>query len=188
MIQPTRIRAATGADAAGIARVHVDSWRTTYRGLLPDAFLAELTYEARERTWRGILNAAGSREHTFVAERPPGAMLGFASGGPERTGDPAYQGELYAIYVLQPYQGQGLGRLLMRVVATALAEEGLRAMLLWVLADNHPARRFYEALGGRPVREIVDDFGGKPRLEIAYGWLDTSALLADGPSTTRHER
>jgi hypothetical protein len=33
------IRAATVSDAQEIARVHVASWLSTYRGLLPDDFL-----------------------------------------------------------------------------------------------------------------------------------------------------
>jgi len=37
------IRAATPTDAAGIAAVHVQSWRDTYAGLLPDEFLARMT-------------------------------------------------------------------------------------------------------------------------------------------------
>jgi hypothetical protein len=41
------IREAAPADAPGIARVHVDTWRTTYQGIVPDQFLARLSYEAR---------------------------------------------------------------------------------------------------------------------------------------------
>ena len=39
-----RIRAAKPADAGSLARVHVDSWRSTYTGILPDEFLAGLSY------------------------------------------------------------------------------------------------------------------------------------------------
>jgi hypothetical protein len=49
-----QIREATMADVAAIASVHVESWRTTYKGLLPDDYLANLTYAQREPRWRAI--------------------------------------------------------------------------------------------------------------------------------------
>ena len=39
MTEPVRIRAATPMDAAGIAAVHVETWRATYAGILPDNYL-----------------------------------------------------------------------------------------------------------------------------------------------------
>ena len=37
------IRRARPVDAAAIAAVHVAAWRSTYPGILPDAFLANLS-------------------------------------------------------------------------------------------------------------------------------------------------
>ena len=53
------IREATHADIPAIARLHVDSWRTTYKGILPDEFLADLNYEMRERQWQRTLSEEG---------------------------------------------------------------------------------------------------------------------------------
>ena len=180
------VREARPADVPGIARVHVDTWRTTYRGIVPDDYLDALSYEARERLWTRALErlaAAGEAGGTgnphagglFVAEAPGGEVVGFASCGREATGDPQYPDELYAIYVLDAWQGQGLGRRLARAVADRLAAAGLHAMLVWVLADN-PMRRFYEALGGRLLREKKVEIGGVALVEVAYGWPDTAAL------------
>ena len=177
------VREAHPTDAAGIARVHVDTWRATYRGIVPDDHLDSLTYEARERFWARTLerlaaHRAAGEAHPgglFVAEAPGRGVVGFAACGREATGDPQYPGELYAIYVLDAWQGQGLGRRLARAVADRLAAAGLHAMLVWVLADN-PMRRFYEALGGRLLREKQVEIGGVALDEIAYGWPDTAAL------------
>ena len=174
-----QIRPARPEDAAGIARVHVDSWRTTYRGLIPAAYLASLSYERREAMWRRRIQEAALTSMVFVAEGPAGEIVGFAAAGPERSGDPVYAGEVPAIYLLEAYQHRGIGRHLMRAVADHLAAHGMETMLLWVLAAN-PARQFYEALGGRPVRSHAIDIGGVTLDEIAYGWTDLAPLRSAG--------
>jgi hypothetical protein len=49
-------------------------------------------------------------------------------------------------------------------------------MILWVFADN-PARRFYEALGGKMIKESQFEIAGVTRYEVAYGWLDIRTIL-----------
>ena len=170
------IRQATMADVAAIARVHVESWRTTYKGLLPDDYLANLTYEQREPLWREILSKPVGHSLVYVAEDNAGNIVGFASGGPERSGDPVYTGEVYAIYLLESWQGQGIGRQLTITLVRQLIQRGFTSLLIWVLADN-PSRRFYEALGGQPVRERLEMTGGVELMDVAYGWLDARTLI-----------
>jgi GNAT superfamily N-acetyltransferase len=174
-----RIRVAQPDDAAALARVHVDTWRTTYSGIVPDAHLASLSYEQREQRWRDSLAAPGADTCLYVATDDSGRVIGFASGGPERTGDPTYQGELYAIYVLKEYQQRGIGRQLAAAVVNYLLRMGLQSMLIWVLTQN-PSRKFYEALGGQPVREQEIVIGGATLIEVAYGWQDIRPLAAGG--------
>jgi GNAT superfamily N-acetyltransferase len=177
------IRTANVDDAAAIATVHVDSWRTTYKGIVPDDFLARLSYAQREQFWRQVLTEPGSASFVYVADNGHGQVVGFVSGGPERSGDTLYTGELYAIYLLASYQGQGLGRQLSSTLVTRLLQEGMTALLLWVLAAN-PARQFYERLGGQPVAEKTVTIGGVSLLEVAYGWRDAYTITA--PSQGEH--
>ena len=169
-----KIREARVEDAEGIARVHVDSWRTTYRGLMADEVLDGLSYERREQMWLRILS--GDKNFTFVAEDEAGRIVGFIDGGLEREGDAVYKGELYAIYLLEEYQGSGLGRRLPRALVEKLIEAGFSTMLVWVLVTN-PARHFYEALGGQLVKMKKDERDGYTLDEAAYGWLDIHAIL-----------
>jgi ribosomal protein S18 acetylase RimI-like enzyme len=166
----TAIREARCGDAAGIARVHVESWRTTYRGQVPDEYLASLSIESRMRFWEPLTCGYSGPEFVFVAENNTGQIVGFASGGPERSGNPDYKGELYAIYLLQGAQGRGLGRQLADKVMERLQTNGYDSMLLWVLATN-PARKFYEALGGQYVDSQTIRIGGAALVEVAYGWM-----------------
>ena len=73
------VRPAELADAAAIARVHVDTWKSAYRGLLPEDFLDSLTEASYLDRWRrGI---ADNSSRVYVAEDETG-VVGFASGGP----------------------------------------------------------------------------------------------------------
>ncbi len=119
---------------------------------------------------------AESGEFVFVVEDAGGDVVGFGSGGPERTGHETYKGELWALHVAKEYQGIGMGKMLLAAVARRLSEMGIDSMLLWVLKGN-PACGFYERLGGVYVTERVEEFAGGTVEEIAYGWADLGPLL-----------
>jgi len=162
------IRPAVSEDAAAIARVHVDTWRSTYPGIVPDAYLAGLSYARSEERWRQHLEQPGD-EHNFVALDPGGAVIGFASCGPLREPVPGFEGELYGLYLLAAWHGRGIGRALFTQAAHDLIQRGFRSMLLWVLRDN-PTRAFYEHLGGKAVAEKTIEIGGTSLIDVAYGW------------------
>ena len=173
------IRTAERRDAGPLARVHVDSWRSTYAGILPDEFLAGLSYRDRESFWNQILTTARATVSNFLVETESGEVAGLAAGGPERTGDETYRGELYLVYLLEQYQRRGLGRRLVSAVAQRLLDDGFDSMLLWVARDNHPACHFYEALGGELVGSRTIDIAGTDIAEVSYGWLDVTVLVTD---------
>ena len=112
----------------------------------------------------------------FVADDDAQGLVGFASGGPERQSNAEYDGEIYAIYLLEAHQRRGTGRLLASALASGLLEAGMNSMLVWVLMDSQ-FRRFYEALGGSFVMEQDIDIGSKTLREVAYGWEDISVLI-----------
>lgn len=161
------VRPAEPEDAPAIAQVHVATWRSAYRGLLPDEFLASLSETHYEERWRRALDDSAAR--VYVAENVDG-VAGFASGGPERAGEVGYAGELYAIYVMQDAQGRGHGRRLVQAVVGGLREMGLDDMIVWVLRDNTAARDFYERLGGIYVRAQPITIGSALLQEVSYGW------------------
>ena len=161
-----QIRRANFKDVKGIAKVHVDSWRLTYKGVLPDDFLANLSYKQRENLWENNLK----EQQVYLAENESGEIVGFSVGGKERTGKyENYIGELYAIYILEDYQKRGIGRLMLESVVNELKEKNLNSMLVWVLEGND-ATHFYEAMGGKKVDAREIKIGEKAYTEIAYGW------------------
>ncbi|MFC5602287.1 GNAT family N-acetyltransferase [Sporosarcina koreensis] len=166
-----RFREAVLGDEEGIARVHVDSWRTTYKGIVSDSVLQNLSYEQRAENWR---RGIGSNA-LYVAEDESGSIVGFATGGKERSSNYEADGELYAIYLLQEVQGQGIGKKLTQLIAQNLKKQGFTSMLVWVLEQN-PSKKFYESLGGLPIDETMIDIGGEDFKEIAYYWDNIEAL------------
>jgi L-amino acid N-acyltransferase YncA len=168
------IRPAVLADAEAIARVHVESWRTTYAGIVPDEFLAALSVERRAEVWRN--NLAENRQSYLVVAEQAGEVIGFAVGGPNREAEDKYGAELYAIYLLANTQKRGTGRALMKAVVQELARRGFTSLLVWVLVDNS-ACQFYQRLGGQFVREKEIEIGGLALKEAAYGWKSLAGFL-----------
>jgi ribosomal protein S18 acetylase RimI-like enzyme len=167
------IRPATIEDAPAIAGVHVESWRTTYRGMLPDDFLASLSEAGYAERWERVIRDGATVVR--VAE-DAGELVGFASGGRERAGETGYTGELYAIYLLESAQRCGHGRELLRAIVEGLRRMELRDMIIWVLRDNQPARLFYERLGGVYVRSQPITIGPATLEEVSYGWPRLDAV------------
>ena len=168
---------AKAADAPAIARVNVDTWRTTYTGIMPRTYLDSRTYEERTSVWQSRYSDSSKLWHgwfVYVAENTEGEVIGFAGGGPNK-GDLPFSGELGFIYLLEAYQHQGIGHQLVDVIVDRLKQQGHNSMTVWVLAAN-PYRTFYETLGGQIVGEKEVDFGGKHLKEIAYGWHDLSVF------------
>ena len=164
------------SDAEDLARVHVAAWRETYRGLLPDAYLATMSEPAHARRFARGLRTPGPDDVTLaVADRH--GIVGYAAGGPSRTRI-AGEAEIATLYLLRRAQGQGLGARLMADMARAMAARGARSLTISVLRDNIPARGFYEHLGGlpEPARQEPGP-GGRLLFEVAYRWADISDLI-----------
>ncbi|MFD1040538.1 GNAT family N-acetyltransferase [Virgibacillus byunsanensis] len=163
-----KIRKAALTDAPHIAKVHVDSWRTTYKDIFPQEYLNNLSYE--ERT--SFLEKSIPQQDVYVAENNQGEIVGFSVGGLEREGKhEGYLGELYAIYIVEEYQGNGIGKELVKPVVEQLKQVGINTMLIWVLEDND-ARYFYESIGGRKIDTVEVEMAGVKVNETAYGWDD----------------
>lgn len=170
------IRRGTPDDAPAIASVRVDTWRSAYRGLLPDALLDGLDTTSIATTWRRGLETIDPTRVAFVAE-VASEVVGFATGGRARAATPGYPGEVYALYVRDAHQGTGIGRALLRASAAELVRRGLQPIVIWTLFDNPASRGFYESLGGAVIGEKREPFEGYELQEVAYGWTDPARLL-----------
>jgi GNAT superfamily N-acetyltransferase len=158
------LREARRGDELAVAEVHVRSWQEAYRGLMPDKYLDEL--DPRDRATRYTFEAAGPEAPTTVlavadGEDGEGPILGFMTICPSRDADAPGLGEVVSLYVDPDRYRGGVGRLLMADARRRMREAGFTEALLWVLAGNDRATRFYEREGWLP--------DGSTRVEHPYG-------------------
>ena len=141
-----RIRVAIAADAAAIARVHVATWQTAYRGQIPDAILDALDVSQRTTRWQKILSQ--SNGINFVAEANTD-VVGFSSLIPsrDRDADPINTAEIAAIYVHPDHWRRGIGKVLYERAIEEAKQRQFANLTLWVLKTNLPAIAFYQRMG-----------------------------------------
>jgi len=143
------VRPAAAVDATAIAVVQVASWRSAYRGIVPDEVLAALDVVERTAGWHSRLTDRASGDVVHIAElgsRTVGFVAAGAACEPEPVGATA---ELYAIYVAPDCWRGGVGGALHLACLDALRRAGHRAVCLWVLEANSVARSFYERMAWR---------------------------------------
>jgi ribosomal protein S18 acetylase RimI-like enzyme len=152
------------ADLAKLAQLHVDTFNETHVGPLGSG----PTFAVREWQWREKLGELHATNFVLVVETPAKELVGFCWVHP--TSDDPLRARLNKIYLLRPYQRQGIGQALVREAVNRLVAHGIRSMVLFTEADNEPACSFYDKLGGE--RQPGED--GK--FEGMYRWSDLQAL------------
>jgi ribosomal protein S18 acetylase RimI-like enzyme len=175
------IRPACTADASGIARLDVETWRATYAGVLSTSYLVGLSARRREAGWRSVI--LREPRDVRVAVDATGIILGFGSCGPNR-GERDFTGEVFTLYVAPDWQNQGIGRRLLIALFRRLVAAGRRSAILWVVREN-PSRFFYERLGAQQVSRKTLAVGGSAIEAVAYGWRDLPGFLAAVSSEDR---
>jgi GNAT superfamily N-acetyltransferase len=144
----------------------------------PHAFTSSYAHEWRwgELEWRRAFDTA-----TWVVARKAELAIGLARsvGEPEQ---PAAR-NVEAAWVAPTHRRRGVFRALLHALAQTERRAGVTDLLLWVLEDNHDARRAYEALGFEPTgeRQFLSAFGRfERRLRLSI------RRLSDSVSADRH--
>jgi L-amino acid N-acyltransferase YncA len=171
------IREARAVDAPAIARVHVESWRSAYAGLLPETALVQMCQRTHTAEWARVLGQRRNREIVLVAEAGEHGVIGFGSCGRVREKRLAHAGEIFTLYILPEFQDKGIGRQMLNRLFDAMVSRGIKSAVAWVLAEN-PSRFFYETMRGRRVAERDETLWNTVLHEVAYGWDDIRQLRA----------
>jgi ribosomal protein S18 acetylase RimI-like enzyme len=163
------VRLAEPKDAAQIAKVHVETWQSAYRGQIPQSYLDSLSVEDRKKKWDSYL-AKPEENATTIIGVVDGKIVGFCSVDKTRSDDmDETTGELWAIYVDRDYAGKGVGSALHDKGMNILRERGFKKAILWVLTSNDVTRQWYEKKGWKVEgKTIVDPEHGLNLHETRY--------------------
>lgn len=163
------IRKATDNDIQKIAKMINQTWKISYRGIIPDSVLAKQTYKHHIPHLKNYIAAKNTM--VLVAATDSGAIVGMVSGGICREKLKNHDGELYGLYVAPKYQQKNTGKQLFIGFCAWLKQHKFRSMMLWTLKANKLSRNFYEKMGGKVIKERKIEISGKKFNVVAYGWL-----------------
>jgi GNAT superfamily N-acetyltransferase len=150
--QQLRLRDAAAGDAALLAFLHTESWRSAYATLLDPAYLEHEMEGERSVHWLAHLPAVlAGLGHIYIAERP-GETLGFVCVLRER--DPDWGGYVDNLHVRPHLRGAGIGKVLLDAALGWLCSAGEARAYLWVYEANLSARGFYEREGWRNAQQL----------------------------------
>ncbi|UYO98495.1 GNAT family N-acetyltransferase [Microbacterium sp. M28] len=151
-----KVRWARTEDAADVAEVHVDAWRSAYARLIDQAVLDGLDVDRRATMWASFIARSlqglppeGYDEpaHRLLVAEDDDRILGWAAFGPGRDDGQSHRGELAGLYAHPSVWSRGVGHALIACVDEELRAQGFADAYLWVLAGNERAIGFYERHG-----------------------------------------
>lgn len=139
------IRKAVPEDAETILDINIEVWNTTYKDLIPQEVIDMLMHKSEKRIEK-YRKSIIENDNFYVAE-VDGKIVGFHTYGKTRDEKYADSGEIFAGYILDGYQGLGLGRKLATACMKELLDEGYTTLVTKCLVGN-PANEFHKSLGG----------------------------------------
>jgi len=167
----TVIRLGVPDDAAAIAALHAESWRSAYRGLIPDDDLGDGLDDERLQFWCGRFASPDPDRRIVLAAMADDVLAGFACVLADAA--PEYGPLLDNLHVKPGWRGRGLGaQLLQKSRDWSRAIAPRQPMHLWVLAGNTVARRFYRNQGGVEEEKRVEHRGGMEIVSLRCMWRD----------------
>ena len=163
------VRPATASDLPQIAWLHVQSWQTAYRGVVPDQILQSMRAERSLPGWQKTFESFP--DNLTVVDGEVG-IAGFCCAGPvvDSEKNRPFTFEIYGIHVRPDCHRQGLGSKLMFQAFERMRMLDLDGAIVWTLDALVQSRRFYEKHGGIVVKSGTWTIGSVTLPEVAYGW------------------
>ena len=145
-----------------ISDIYVRSWKSAYRGIVPQEYLDELT----GNKWVGILS--GNQFDSFVI-LDNDRYIGTSATCKARDEKMKDWGEIVSLYLLPEYFGKGYAEPLFMYAVNDLLEKGYDQIYLWVLEKNIRAQRFYEKCGFSKTGDTMQmEILGEKLIDVRY--------------------
>ncbi len=171
-----KLRPAQYSDYTAIAKLHANSWRQHYRGILSDNYLDNDVEEDRLNTWYERFKSPAENQVVTIAELDE-TIAGFCCAF--LNVDPVFGSLIDNFHVAMNFQRSGVGKMLFKESARMIHEKSdNKKMFLWVFEANKNARVVYERLGGTCFETIdKENEDGTVSKTCRYTWDDVSKLL-----------
>jgi GNAT superfamily N-acetyltransferase len=169
-VSPISLIPASSQDAESVARLQAQSWRNTYRGMLPDEFLDRHVVADRLECWTARFASFAADRALVLKAVSDGTLLGYVCVLLDE--EPEWGARLDNLHVTPESKGTGVGYALFQAAREWIARVSPgTAMHLWCVESNHVARRFYDRQGGAIVEAASRSFAGQPAVpELRYWW------------------
>ena len=173
-------RKAEFSDHTEIARLHADSWKRNYRGILSEQYLEHEVEKDRLETWQKRLGAPALNQHVTVATES-NRVIAFCC--ILLDDDPVFGSLIDNLHVMTGLQKSGIGKMLISHSAAIMRDKASsKNVYLWVYENNTNARAAYDRLGAINVETLAkkhDD--GSVARACRYAWADASQLIIRQP-------
>lgn len=160
------VKKAAMQDVAAISQIHAASWKEAYKGLVPQAYLDQLKndfWEAAFTQW------IGDKRLEVLLLLDSSTPVGTVAYGKARDERYSSYGEIVSLYVLPSYFGRGVGKELLEASIQELYKMQYKGIYLWVLKENHRARKFYEKNQFMFTgMELLDTIMEQPIIDLCY--------------------
>ncbi|MGZ4531372.1 MAG: N-acetyltransferase family protein [Mycobacteriaceae bacterium] len=159
------VRDATVDDAAAMAALQLDVWRTVYVSFLPPQVLEQLDQDSARQSWERAIGASGDA-HLLVATES-GAVVGFGV---------AIGAEIATLLVAPRWSRRGHGGRLLGTLSERLASTGASHGEVWVPEGDEAARAFFPAHRWRPDGTVRTSHHGAPGAAVLHELRHTGPL------------
>ncbi|MCH5317841.1 MAG: GNAT family N-acetyltransferase [Eubacterium sp.] len=141
-----KIRLATAENCGELAQVKRKVWETTYRGIYPDEKIDNFDFSLQEKKFAEII--ADKSINLYAVFDENGSIIGYMSCGRPLRKFKDYEQEIGLLYLLAPYQGNGLGKRLFLLANERIKNNGYNEFFISCNKYNLKAQKFYEKMGG----------------------------------------
>jgi len=153
-------------DIPQVVDIQISGWRTAYKGIIDDEYLENMNYEERIK-----MRQKDYTENRFIVAELNNEVVGFCryTDNMEKTPEtPEVDCELRALYVKPELKHNGIGKKMFQYAVNEFKNMGKTKMVLWCLKDNVLARKFYEKMGGKIIKERLIHIGNRDYKEVAF--------------------
>ena len=160
-----KIVEATTTDAYPIAVLRHTVWEETYRGVISDELIDNFDSDFHQKKNVGIIADERKKLYKLILN---GRLVGYFSFGIPTYACFSHNGiHLYSLYILEEFQGLGIGKTVIEYIEKCCKDEGKQFIYLTCNIHNHKAREFYTYMNFELLEERMGN-GAKEEDQAFY--------------------